>query len=1387
MKNQVFIHFITNCRFFLSHRRVKHQSGAIENGASPTSSMNSYSNNVGEGENENIEVIDFYELMEVTDEFEVTISNQNTNSNISDTIQSIHKIENIINETSSQLVDCTEVNNFSTKYENSELLNKTSTTQGFDYEEANNFSTKYANSDLLNKTPTQGLDCNEAHNFSTKYENSKLLNKTSTTQGLDYEEANNFSTKYANSDLLNKTSTQGLDCNEAHNFSTKYENSKLLNQISIQGLDDEEANNFSTKYANSELLNKTSSQGLDYEEANNFSTKYENSDLMNLVKLNDEDCNESDLEGGDTSLCEEQSNRVIMDFDFVFDEIHRTFEGHLAKNKNCSYEDWKLVKNKNVQIGLMSRFCFRCNNCKYETYITSEPTNDVRYMDINTAAVAATIANGIGHTQLREILAGISVHCLSDRTYTRYQNLVKIEFNAVADRCMKEAAEEEKRLAIERGDVTSTGIPFTKVATDGSWGKRSFGTNYNSLSGAASIIGWYTGKILFFGVRNKYCVICARAENLGNPPKKHECYKNWNSNAPSTAMETDIILEGFKCSVETHGLIYETIITDGDSSVYKGLVDSNVYLEHNVVVKRVLCSVHLLRNLCKKLRVAAATTQGKSRRVKGFVQARNLIKTNINKIRERVEEVIDLRIKEAKPWEQKIDELRKDILNVPSHIFGEHKECKELGHVCNQGDVDNVKTLNFHNLYEKVMDAIEFLSRESESLLHKVSNNMAESFNSLIGHALGGKRIFFSQKSSYETRVAAKALQYNTHQALTELYKSMDKNVPAILHDVEKTRQIKLRLTQQRRREGKAKGKKRKHLRSRKNAEKFYGPNHQDADKSNQEIEKLRKIWMEKLKQNQNNRIQIEQETRDQNANRTWTALRKTLLTSYDFQTACTWNRSTNCAKRVKEILYPPLNDDNKAIMYGLEQEKIAKQKIAEERKLIIQSCGLFIDENHSCLGTTPDGIVDDDWILEIKSPYTAANMPAEKAIRNIPEVRRIFDKKNVEKINKKHKYYYQIQGQLHITRRKYCLFVIHTLLSRKYLRIDVDEKFWKEKMEKQLIRFYMDCMLPEILDSRHNRRMPIRNPQYTIELISEKKRKKQKMGKSIEKPVFDKSIEKAKENEKVNVEETISCIKRKTIDRLKIIAARKVIRNAHNQKNKQRTKLRNLIKAKQNIINKRQNETAVTADPDVLFVSHNKNYVYSERDIQCFIQYIDAREISMNLVIQNVQTLHSWLNDDSIDVFIRLLISSNSAFVIQSVLYINAISRTYVPTDSPSIQIMGGDYIKHWRCLYYDGTKIYIYDSLPTLTNYQIHEIEKQYIRRRFPNVTENNIVFPHMLVRQPDSSSCGVYAAAFAETLNSGGDPSQVRYSTDARQMRHHFLRIITQKQLSPFPRSN
>ena len=42
-------------------------------------------------------------------------------------------------------------------------------------------------------------------------------------------------------------------------------------------------------------------------------------------------------------------------------------------------------------------------------------------------------------------------------------------------------------------------------------------------------------------------------------------------------MESDAIVEGFNTSVEKRGLVYSTLIGDGDSSVYKKIIDADPY------------------------------------------------------------------------------------------------------------------------------------------------------------------------------------------------------------------------------------------------------------------------------------------------------------------------------------------------------------------------------------------------------------------------------------------------------------------------------------------------------------------------------------------------------------------------------------------------------------------------------------------------------------------------------------------------------------------------------------------------------------------------------------------------------------------------------------------
>lgn len=51
---------------------------------------------------------------------------------------------------------------------------------------------------------------------------------------------------------------------------------------------------------------------------------------------------------------------------------------------------------------------------------------------------------------------------------------------------MTKAAEEERTIAIQNGNIDKNGVPCITVYLDGGWSKRSYGHNYNAASGVVS-------------------------------------------------------------------------------------------------------------------------------------------------------------------------------------------------------------------------------------------------------------------------------------------------------------------------------------------------------------------------------------------------------------------------------------------------------------------------------------------------------------------------------------------------------------------------------------------------------------------------------------------------------------------------------------------------------------------------------------------------------------------------------------------------------------------------------------------------------------------------------------------------------------------------------------
>lgn len=79
-------------------------------------------------------------------------------------------------------------------------------------------------------------------------------------------------------------------------------------------------------------------------------------------------------------------------------------------------------------------------------------------------------------------------------------------------------------------------------------------------------------------------------------------------------------------------------------------------------------------------------------------------------------------------------------------------------------------------------------------------------------------------------------------------------------------------------------------------------------------------------------------------------------------------------------------------------------------------------------------------------------------------------------KINKKSHWYYEVQGQLHVTRRRMAYLMIYLGNSiYEIIELERNDKFWKEEMEKELIFFYNECLLKELVNPRYDRGMEFR------------------------------------------------------------------------------------------------------------------------------------------------------------------------------------------------------------------------------------------------------------------------------------------------------------------------
>ena len=105
-----------------------------------------------------------------------------------------------------------------------------------------------------------------------------------------------------------------------------------------------------------------------------------------------------------------------------------------------------------------------------------------------------------------------------------------------------------------------------------------------------------------------------------------------------------------------------------------------------------------------------------------------------------------------------------------------------------------------------------------------------------------------------------------------------------------------------------------------------------------------------------------------------------------------------------------------------------------------VRECGIFIHDDIEC-GASPDGLVDDDGTIEIKCPKTSTHIQTLKS-KKLPT-----------------QYYWQVQGQLWVTGRKWCDFISYDPRlpeNAAYICIRVERDDEKIALLEQSVREFM-------------------------------------------------------------------------------------------------------------------------------------------------------------------------------------------------------------------------------------------------------------------------------------------------------------------------------------------
>ena len=182
----------------------------------------------------------------------------------------------------------------------------------------------------------------------------------------------------------------------------------------------------------------------------------------------------------------------------------------------------------------------------------------------------------------------------------------------------------------------------------------------------------------------------------------------------------------------------------------------------------------------------------------------------------------------------------------------------------------------------------------------------------------------------------------------------------------------------------------------------------------------------------------LEAETRGQAKSKMWLKARLNHITASHFGEICKATVRKDMEALAKRLVKPQKRINAPSLKHGRKYESVAVEKYEKMYGITTQPCGLFVSQEYPMLAASPDGVVDKDTLLEVKCPYGSINKltnPENVSYLNLTT-------NNELELDRRHAYYYQIQGQLFCAERSQCDLVIYTIEDIKVMHIYKDAEF---------------------------------------------------------------------------------------------------------------------------------------------------------------------------------------------------------------------------------------------------------------------------------------------------------------------------------------------------------